>query len=88
VQPGSRFKDLAPVYDIPLNVSVEVGRLRLRVRDLLKLSIGAVIELMKPAGEPFEICVNNHQVARGEVIAVEHCAGVRFVDVPKTAGLA
>jgi flagellar motor switch protein FliN/FliY len=64
-----------------------VGRLRLRVRDLLRLSVGAVIELKKPAGEPFEICVNEQQVARGEVIAVEHSAGVRIVEVPKPAGL-
>jgi flagellar motor switch protein FliN/FliY len=84
---SAAFRELAPVYDIPLHITVEVGRLRLRVRDLLRLSVGAVIELKKPAGEPFEICVNEQQVARGEVIAVEHSAGVRIVEVPKPAGL-
>jgi flagellar motor switch protein FliN/FliY len=84
---STAFRDLAPVYDIPLNITVEVGRVRLRVRDLLRLSVGAVVELKKPAGEPFEICVNRQQVARGEVIAVDHNAGVRIVDIPKPAGL-
>jgi flagellar motor switch protein FliN/FliY len=81
------FKDMARFYDIPLHVTIEVGRLNLRVRDLLKLCPGAVIELKKSAGEPFEICVNDHRVARGEVVAVDQCAGVRIVEIPKVAGL-
>jgi flagellar motor switch protein FliN/FliY len=84
---GADFRELAPVYDIPLTITVEVGRLRLRVRDLLRLSAGTVIELKKPSGEPLDICVNEQQVARGEVIASEHSAGVRIVEVPKPAGL-
>ena len=51
------LRELAPVYDVPLYVAIEVGRLRLRVRDLIKLSAGSVLELKKPAGEPFDICM-------------------------------
>ena len=81
------LRDLAPVYDIPLQIAIEVGRLRLRVRELIKLSPGSVIELKKPAGEPFDICINGVQVARGEVITVEQSSGVRIIEVQKPAGL-
>jgi flagellar motor switch protein FliN/FliY len=87
VRATAAIRDLAPVYDIPLNITVEVSRLRLRVRDLLRLSVGMVIELKKPAGEPFDICVNEQQVARGEVITADSNAGVRIVEVPNPAGL-
>src|SRR2546429_2959283 len=80
------LRELAPVFDVPLHVAIEVGRLRLRVRDLMKLGPGSVIELKKPAGEPFDICINGAQVARGEVITVEQSSGVRIVDIPKSGG--
>lgn len=76
-------RDLAPVYDIPLHITIEVGRCRLRVRDLLRLANGAVIGLKKPAGEPFDICVNDQNVARGEVVTVEQTSGVRIVEISK-----
>jgi flagellar motor switch protein FliN/FliY len=72
------------VYDIPLHIAIEVGRLRLRVRELAKLAVDSVIELRKPAGEPFEICINGVPVARGEVITVEQVSGVRIVEVHKS----
>jgi flagellar motor switch protein FliN/FliY len=78
------LRELASVHDIPLQVAVEVGRLRICVRDLLKLSVDSVIELKKPAGEPFDICVNGVPVARGEVIVVEEWSGVRIVEIQKT----
>ena len=81
------LRELGPVHDIPLQVSIEVGRMRLRVRDLIKLARGVVIELKKPAGEPFDICVNGMQVARGEVIMVEQTSGVRIIEVQKPGGL-
>jgi flagellar motor switch protein FliN/FliY len=80
-------REFAPVYDIPLQISVEVGRLRLRVRDLIKLGVDSVIELKKPAGEPFDVCINGVPVARGEVIIVEQLAGVRVVEVHKSGAL-
>jgi flagellar motor switch protein FliN len=78
------LRELGPVFDIPLQIVVEVGRLRLRVRDLLQLSTGFVLELKKPAGEPFDICINGMPVARGEVIVVDQLSGVRITEVQKT----
>jgi flagellar motor switch protein FliN/FliY len=81
------MRDLEPVHDIPLQISIEVGRMRLRVRDLMRLTPGSVIEVKKPAGEPFDICVNGVAVARGEVIIVEQSSGVRIVEVQKPGGM-
>lgn len=81
------LRELAPVFDVPLRVAIEVGRVRLRVRDLIKLGPGSVIELKKPAGEPFDVCINGIQVARGEVISVEQSSGVRIIEVQKPGGL-
>jgi len=78
------LRELAPVHDIPLQVAVEVGRVRICVRDLMRLSVDSIIELKKPAGEPFDICVNGVAVARGEVIVVEQLSGVRIVEIQKT----
>jgi flagellar motor switch protein FliN/FliY len=80
------LRELAPVFDVPLHIAIEVGRLRLRVRELIKLGPGSVLELKKPAGEPFDICINGTQVARGEVITVEQSSGVRIIEVQKPGG--
>jgi flagellar motor switch protein FliN/FliY len=84
---NAMLRELEPVHDIPLQVSIEVGRMRLRVRDLMRLAPGSVIEVKKPAGEPFDICVNGVAVARGEVIIVEQSSGVRIVEVQKPGGM-
>ena len=81
------LRELTTFYDVPVHLTIEVGRLHLRVRDLIKLVPGSIIELKKPAGEPFDICVNGVQMARGEVINVEQSSGVRIVEVPKPGGL-
>ena len=87
IRTDAMLRELGPVFDIPLRVAIEVGRLRLRVRELMKLGPGSVIELKKPAGEPFDICINGTQVARGEVITVEQSSGVRIIEVQKPGGL-
>jgi flagellar motor switch protein FliN/FliY len=87
IRTDAMLRELAPVLDVPLRVAIEVGRLRLRVRELLKLAPGSVIELKKPAGEPFDICINGAQVARGEVITVEQSSGVRIIEVQKPGGI-
>jgi flagellar motor switch protein FliN/FliY len=87
IRTDAMLRELAPVFDIPLQVAIEVGRVRLRVRDLVKLGPGSVIELKKPAGEPFDICINGAQVARGEVITVEQSSGVRIIEVQKPGGI-
>lgn len=76
-------QQLSPYLDVPVNVTIDVGRTRLRVGELLNLTPGTVIELKKMAGEPFDVSVNGQTVARGEVIVVEQSAGVRIVEVPK-----
>jgi flagellar motor switch protein FliN/FliY len=87
VRTDAMLRELSGVYDVPLYIAIEVGRLRLRVRDLIKLGPGSVIELKKPAGEPFDICINGVQVARGEVISVEQSGGVRIIEVHKPGGV-
>ena len=87
VRTDALLRELAPVYDIPLQVTIEVGRARLRVRDVLKLAVDSIVELKKPAGEPFDICINGVHVARGEVIIVEQLAGVRIVEIQKSGAL-
>jgi flagellar motor switch protein FliN/FliY len=77
--------DMSSVADIPLRVSIEVGRLKLAVQNFLRLAPGSVLDLKKIAGEPFEIAINGRVVARGEVVMVEQSSGVRIVEVLKTS---
>ena len=79
--------DLTSVYDVPVHITIDVGSLRLRVRDLMRLAPDSIIALKKPAGEPFEISINGVQVARGEVINVEQSSAIRIVEVHKPGGL-
>ncbi len=69
------------ILDIPLRVSVEVGRARILVRDLLQLGQGSVVELTKFAGEPLEMLVNDKLIARGEVVVVNEKFGLRLTDI-------
>ena len=69
------------LLDIPLVITVELGRTRMLVRDLLQIGQGSVVELDKLAGEPMEILVNNKLVARGEVVVVNEKFGVRVTDI-------
>jgi flagellar motor switch protein FliN len=87
VRADAMLRELGQVQDVPLQIAIEVGRLRLRVRELMKLAPNSVLELKKPAGEPFDICINGMPVARGEVIVVEQSSGVRIIEVQKPGGL-
>jgi flagellar motor switch protein FliN/FliY len=78
---SSGQRGLEFIMDIPLQVSVELGRTRLLVNDLLRLGQGSVIELSKLAGEPMEVLVNQKLVARGEVVVVNEKFGVRLTDI-------
>ncbi len=73
--------NLSFILDIPLEVSVELGRSRILISELLQLGQGSVIELSKLAGEPLEILVNQKLVARGEVVVVNEKFGVRLTDI-------
>ncbi len=69
------------ILDIPLRVSVELGRTKIMVRDLLQLGQGSVVELAKYAGEPLELLVNDKLIARGEVVVVNEKFGIRLTDI-------
>ncbi len=75
------IKDLDFLLDIPLEISVELGRTRILVNDLLHLGQGSVVELTKLAGEPLEILINHKLVARGEAVVVNEKFGVRITDI-------
>ncbi|MDD9951098.1 MAG: flagellar motor switch protein FliN [Zetaproteobacteria bacterium] len=81
------FSKLKMILDVPLKVSVELGRTKMLVNDLLQLGQGSVIELDKIAGEPMEIIVNDKLVAMGEVVVVNEKFGVRLTDVVSQFGL-
>lgn len=85
--PDPFLRELAGVHDVPLRVCIEIGRVRLPVGEFLRLATGRVIEIRKPAGEPFEISLNGLVVAKGEIIMVEQSSGVRIVEVLKPAGV-
>jgi flagellar motor switch protein FliN/FliY len=72
---------LSRVKDIPLEVTVELGRTRLLIRDILDLGAGSIIELDKIAGEPVELFANGLLVARGEVVVIDDNFGVRVTQI-------
>lgn len=78
---SQRMKKLELILDIPLKVSVELGRTKVLVNDLLQLGQGSVIELNKLAGDPLEVLVNEKLVARGEVVVVNEKFGIRLTDI-------
>jgi len=69
------------ILDIPLQITVELGRGQLLISDLLQLGQGSVIELSKLAGEPMEVLINQKLIARGEVVVVNEKFGVRLTDI-------
>lgn len=73
--------DLDFILDIPLSLSVELGRSRMLINELLQLGQGSVIELTKIAGEPMDVYVNRRLIARGEVVVVNEKFGVRLTDI-------
>ena len=69
------------LLDLPLDVSVELGRTRMSIQELLALAPGSVIELDKVAGEPLDILINDRLVARGEAVVVNDKFGIRITDI-------
>jgi flagellar motor switch protein FliN/FliY len=74
-------KKLDLLLDVPLDLSVELGRARMSIQDLLNMSPGSVVELDKIAGEPLDLMVNGRLVARGEAVVVNDKFGVRITDI-------
>ncbi len=73
------------LLDLPLQISVELGRTRMTIQELLGLSPGSVIELDKLAGEPLDVVINGRLVARGEAVVVNEKFGVRITDIVSRA---
>jgi flagellar motor switch protein FliN/FliY len=69
------------LLDISLQVTVEMGRTKMALRDLLQLGPGSVVELAKQAGEPLDVLVNGRPIARGEAVMVNDKFGIRLTDV-------
>ncbi|HWR40415.1 MAG TPA: flagellar motor switch phosphatase FliY [Patescibacteria group bacterium] len=73
--------NLALIMDVPLEITVELGRTKKLIRDILELGTGSVIELDKLAGEPVDILVNGKLIAKGEVVVIDENFGVRITDI-------
>ena len=80
-QEPSRQVDLSLLLDVPLQVTVELGRTRMTIENLLKLTQGSVVELTQTVGEPLDIYVNNRLMARGEAVIMKDKFAMRIVDV-------
>lgn len=78
-------KNMELLMDVPLNVSVRLGHVRMQIRDLLKLNKGSLIELEKEADEPLEIHVNDRLLAYGEVVMIKDKLGIRITDIVSLA---
>jgi flagellar motor switch protein FliN/FliY len=81
---GMQGRGIEFLYDVPLQISVEVGRSKILLRDLLKMGEGYVIELDKLAGEPLDLYVNSRLIAKGEAVLVGDKFGIRLTDVVST----
>ena len=83
--PGARDVNLEVILDVPVTLSMEVGRTRIPIRNLLQLNQGSVVELDRAAGEPLDVFVNGTLVAHGEVVVVNEKFGIRITDVVSPA---
>lgn len=77
--------DLEAVFDVPVRISVVLGRTKVPVAQLLKMDVGTVVELDRQVGEAVEIYVNDRLVARGEIVLVESRLGVTMTEIIKAA---
>ncbi len=77
--------DLEAVFDVPVRISVVLGRTRIPVASLLKMDVGTIVELDRQVGEAIEIYVNDRLVARGEIVLVENRLGVTMTEIIKAA---
>ncbi|KZN54955.1 flagellar motor switch protein FliN [Pseudoalteromonas luteoviolacea] len=74
-------RKLDTILDIPVTISMEVGRSKINIRNLLQLNQGSVVELDRVAGEPLDVLVNGTLIAHGEVVVVNDKFGIRLTDV-------
>jgi flagellar motor switch protein FliN/FliY len=81
IDPGSPHRNIDFLLDVPLEISVEVGRTRILVKDLLQMQDGYIVELDKAAGKPLDLYVNSKLIAKGEPVLVNDKFGLRLTDV-------
>jgi flagellar motor switch protein FliN len=77
--------NLDVILDLPVTISMEIGRTRINIRNLLQLNQGSVVELDRLAGEPMDVLVNGTLIAHGEVVVVNDKFGIRLTDVISAA---
>lgn len=83
--PATNDVNLDVILDVPVTLSMEVGRSRIPIRNLLQLNQGSVVELERAAGEPLDVFVNGTLIAHGEVVVVNEKFGIRLTDVVSPA---
>ncbi len=81
VSPDAPVRDINMVLDIPVQLSVELGRTKVSIKHILQLGQGSVVELDALAGEPMDVLVNGYLIAQGEVVVVNDKFGIRLTDV-------
>lgn len=79
--PGSMMNELDMILDIPVQLTVELGRTKITIKNLLQLAHGSVVELEALAGEPMDVLVNGTLIAQGEVVVVNDKFGIRLTDI-------
>ncbi|WP_366937062.1 flagellar motor switch protein FliN [Acidithiobacillus sp.] len=82
---GTQAQNLDMILDIPVTLSVELGRTKIQIRNLLQLAQGSVVELERLAGEPMDVLVNGYLIAQGEVVLVNDKFGIRLTDIVSPA---
>lgn len=80
-QRGAAHNDLDMIMDIPVQLSVELGRTKLPIKNLLQLAQGSVVELSGLAGEPLDVLINGFLIAQGEVVVINEKLGIRITDI-------
>lgn len=80
-EPSSNEINLDAILDVPVTISMEIGRTRIAIRNLLQLNQGSVVELDRLAGEPMDVLVNGTLIAQGEVVVVNEKFGLRLTDI-------
>ncbi|RJQ55762.1 MAG: flagellar motor switch protein FliN [Nitrospiraceae bacterium] len=78
---AAAIRDIEFLLDIPVELSVQIGKTKMLIKELLQLGQGSIVELEKLAGEPMEILANSRLIARGEVVVVNEKFGVRLTDI-------
>src|ERR671933_1143432 len=81
VAPGADGADLSRLYDVPVELAVEIGRTRMTIGQTLDLRPGSVVSLNRLAGEPVDLLINGKPIARGEVVVIDEEFGLRITDV-------